>query len=78
MGIVAVWSGLYECESIYQRYSGATKGNVGMPYVAQREDTVGFWPLGYDTVRGFRTMPPPQARPTQPRELDATTWRTMS
>lgn len=42
-------------------------------YVAQREETVGFWPLGYATVSGLRIMLPPQASPTHPRAFGAIT-----
>ena len=41
-------------------------------YVAHRDETVAFCPLGYATVSGFLTMLPPQARPIQPSWLGTT------
>ena len=46
-------------------------------YVAHLEETVAFWPLGYATVSGFRTMLPPHARPIQPNWFGTTAWMTV-
>ena len=87
VGLVASGQRRISCRGILLRRGVAAfvrvRENCGyfrikVTYVAHREDTVGFWPLGYATVRGLRIILPPQARPTQPRELGATTWSTTS
>ncbi len=51
---------------------------IKRPYVEYREEIIGFPLYHHATLRGFRAIPPPQARPTHPTALGATTWRTTS
>lgn len=48
-------------------------------YFDHRDDTVApLSPFGHTTVSGFSVMPPPHAKPTQPRLAGAMIWSSVS